>query len=71
MHNIFLLNSKIKESGLKKNYIASRLGLTSTGFKRKQDGLSDFKASEIKEISVVLKLTSEERDRIFFSEEAN
>lgn len=66
MHNITLLNSKIKSSGLKKNYIAAHLGLTVTGFKRKQDGLSEFKASEIKIISMILGLTSEERDEIFF-----
>lgn len=59
----------IEESGLKKCFIASKLGLTVYGLQKKVENRSQFKAEEIKILCDVLKITSlRERERIFFAE---
>ena len=62
------LNDKVKNSGLKKNYIAKKLGLTPYGLAKKLSGETEFKASEMAGISDVLKLTGEMREEIFFAQ---
>lgn len=64
------LKKIIKESGLKQDHIASKIGLTSYGFARKRDNLSDFTASEIDALCDVLKIDKlEDRFAIFFAKE--
>lgn len=64
------LKKIIKESGLKQDYIASKIGLSSYGFARKRDNLSDFTASEIDSLCDILKIDSvEDRFSIFFAKE--
>ncbi len=62
------LNNKIENSGLKKNYIAKKLGLSPYGLAKKLNGETEFKASEMARISDVLKLTGEMREEIFFAQ---
>lgn len=66
------LKKIVKESGLKQDYIASKIGLTSYGFARKRDNLSDFTASEIDALCDILKIDSvEDRFAIFFAKEVD
>lgn len=68
MINYKKLNDKVKNSGLKKSYIAQKLGLTPYGLAKKLNGATEFKASEIANISDVLNLTGEMREEIFFAQ---
>lgn len=61
------LRKLIKERGLKYGYIASEMGLSTYGLQRKVDGITDFKAKEIVELTSLLRLTKAQRDSIFLS----
>lgn len=68
MTNTEKLKSYIEASGLKQEYIAKALGLSSYGFARKRDNLSEFTASEIETLCNLLHITSlKERFSIFFA----
>ena len=61
------LQEYINNSGLKQNFIASKLGLSSYGFARKRDNISEFLPSEIDILCNLLGIDSvEERFAIFF-----
>ena len=62
-----LLKSKIKEKGLKFEFIAGQLNLSKQGFSSKINGANEFKWSEIRKIATILELTPSEREKIFFS----
>ena len=66
MTNTRLLEQKIKDSGLKLTYIADRLGVVWITLRRKLDGESEFKQSEIVVLKDLLHLTDEEVKTIFF-----
>lgn len=67
MTNTQLLKDAIKQSGYKKKYIAQELGLKSyQGFKNKLDGRTEFLTSEVKKLSVLLKLDTKQMGQIFF-----
>lgn len=62
------LNEYIERSGLKQKFIAESLGLTSYGFARKRDNLSEFLPSEIDTLCRILSInTLSERFAIFFA----
>lgn len=58
MVNTELLETKIKESGLSKKYIANKLGITTQAFWTKRIGENEFTASEIRVLCDLLKITS-------------
>jgi len=59
----------IEESGLKKGFIAAKLGLTTYGFQKKVENKTQFKAEEIKKLCEILGITSlRKREEIFFVE---
>jgi hypothetical protein len=62
-----LLRNCIEESGLKYNYIAKKLSLSSYGLKLKIENDNEFKASEIMKICEILNLDMKTRDNIFFA----
>jgi hypothetical protein len=66
MTNSEELKKRIRDSGLKINYVAERLGLTYQGLKNKLDNESEFKASEILELQKILGLADDDARRIFF-----
>lgn len=66
MTNTELLRQKIDESGYKLTYIAEQCGLTYQGFMNKVNNKSDFTAPEIGILRILLKLSPEEVERIFF-----
>ena len=66
MTNTEMLNKKIDESGLKKGYLADKLKLSRFGLFKKINNESEFRTSEIVALCRELKLTTKERDQIFF-----
>lgn len=67
MVNKSLLRNKIRESGLKINYIAQSSGILRETLYNKLNGKSEFTASEIVSLTKILSLTKQERDEIFLS----
>lgn len=61
-----LLRDKIEESGYKLRFIATKLGITYQGLLKKMSNETEFKASEIQALYVLLNLNEEEREAIFF-----
>ena len=62
------LQKRIDDSGLKQEFIARQLGLSSYGFAKKRDNESEFKPSEIEKLCAILHIdTMEERFAIFFA----
>lgn len=64
-----LLEQKIKDSGLKLLYIADKLGIVWITLRRKLDGESEFKQSEIAILQDLLQLTDEDTKAIFLAPE--
>lgn len=61
------LNRAIDESGLKRNAIAERLGISDQTFIAKTKGKSELRLSEVETLCDVLRLSSTQRQTIFFS----
>ena len=71
MKGMELLRKKIDQSGFKLTYVAERCGLTYQGFKKKLDGDTEFKASEIAVLKDMLNLTDAEVQAIFFGDDVD
>lgn len=72
MTNTKELQKAIEESGLRKGFIAEKLGITTYGLQKKVENRSQFKAGEIKILCDVLNITSLERKEfIFFGEDVD
>ena len=68
MTNTKELERIIKDSGLKKSYIAKAIGLSRQGLKNKIENRSPFTSTEISGLCGLLKITSlKEKERIFFA----
>ena len=67
MTNTELLRRKIDEAGYKLQFVAEQCGLTYQGFMNKVNNKSDFTAPEINALRLLLKLSPEEVERIFFT----
>lgn len=61
------LNDIIQSSGLKKSYLAEACGITVQALGNKINNKNYFNAMEIRILCDELKLTSRQRDRIFFA----
>ena len=68
MKGLELLQKKIDQSGLKLTYVAERLGISYQGLKKKLDGDTEFKASEIAILKDVLNLSDADVQDIFFAD---
>ncbi len=66
MTNVKLLEQKIKESGLKKAYIADKIGVSSTTFSALMSNRAEFKASQIRAICNVLDIQDNAEIRAIF-----
>lgn len=66
MTNTRLLNAHITMSGLKREEIANKLGLSLYSLQKKINNKVEFKASEIYNLSAILGI--ENKDSIFFVE---
>lgn len=67
MTNTSLLKEYIDNSGYKRSYIASKLGITAYSLAMKINNESEFKASEMTAISELLNIDTTARDAIFFA----
>ena len=61
------LKDLVKSSGLKKTFIAEKLGLSYQGYLKKENGDSDFMATEISILKDLLRLSNKEVSEIFLS----
>lgn len=68
MTNTELLNQKIELSGYKRSFIAKQLGLSAYGLAKKIQNETEFKASEINALCILLNIVCpEEKEAIFFA----
>lgn len=67
MADVVLLKNIISEKGCSINYIARQIGKSAQAIYNKLDGKTEFTVSEVNVLVDVLRLTSEERDKIFYS----
>jgi len=67
MTNTKMLEAAIALSGLPKNIIAEKIGISRSAFFKKMRNESEFKATEIVKLQELLALTTEERNHIFFA----
>ena len=70
MPHLKLLELIISDSGMTMVSLAEKSGILRETLYNKMRGISEFKASEIAALTRVLKLTSEQRDAIFFAEKS-
>lgn len=62
-----LLESIMKQSGATVSTLAKSAGITRETYYNRKKGIGEFTASEIIAITNVLRLTTEEREKIFFT----
>ena len=67
MTNSKLLREYINRSGLKRTYVAKKLGLSYQGYLNKESGKSEFTQSEIQDLCDLLSITALDKERIFFA----
>lgn len=65
MFNSLMLEIAITRSQISKRDLAKKLGISEQGLYNKLNGISEFKASEIRALSDELSLSSQEREEIF------
>ena len=65
MTDVKRLSDTIKSSGLKKVFIAEKLGLSYQGYLYKENGKSDFTQSQIAILKDLLGLTNKDVSEIF------
>lgn len=69
MVDVFKLEQRIKNEGLKYGHLAQQLGVSSNTFTKKMKGMVDFKAPELKILRDVLHMSSDDVDSIFFADD--
>ena len=69
--NLKYLNNKIDEINIPITTIAEKMGLSRQSLYLKLNGLREFKASEMIKICDILRLTSEEKNFIFFADKVD
>ena len=68
MTNTLEFELAIKRAGLTKLEVARKLGISNMGLYKKINNITEFKASEIAKMYVILKIKSlEEQQKIFFA----
>ena len=69
MTNKELLEQAIREKGLKKSFLAEKIGLTPAGFYNCLNNKAEFKASQINTLCELLGITDlVEKEAIFFAD---
>ena len=67
MADMAALREKLDESGMKRVFVAEKLGISDQTLRVKLQGAYEFKASEIKALTDLLRLTNAEQEQIFFA----
>lgn len=68
MVNTQLLDEKIDSSGLRVGFIVDTLGLSRNGFDKKRKGKLAFRVAEIYVLCDILKISEDDKKRIFFAD---
>ena len=68
MTNTLLLEDRIKQSGYKKSFIASKVGISAYALSLKVNNKKEFKASEINGLCEILGINTKDRMAIFFAQ---
>lgn len=68
MTNTAMLKDVISNMGIPITTLAKKCGLSTQSFYHKLEGKTEFKQSEIAAIKDALRLTTDERDAIFFAQ---
>lgn len=63
-----MLKNYIRKSGYRIYFIAEKLGITYQGLMNKIDNKTEFKQTEIVELTKLLNIDTESRELIFFSQ---
>lgn len=66
MTNVKMLEEKIKASGLKKAYIADKMGVSASTFSALMNNRAEFKASQIRVICNILDIQDNAEIRAIF-----
>lgn len=66
MTNSKLLKETIRQSGLKKSYIANALGMSRPTFRAYLDGKMEFRVNQMNTLCALLSIEPELREAIFF-----
>ena len=70
MTNVELFESKVKESGKKKGYLAEKCGLSRAGFRNCETNKAEWTSSQISILCEELNITSlREKEAIFFAKQ--
>lgn len=67
MTNSLMFEMAILKAQITKSDIADALGISRVSLTRKINNVTEFKASEISLLKNILKLSDQERDKIFFA----
>ena len=67
MADVARLQEVIKDAGIKKSFIAQKMGITYQGYMKKESGKSEFLAGEIAVLKDILRLSNKEVVDIFLS----
>lgn len=67
MTNTTRLKEVVKESGLKKVFIADKLGISYQSYQKKESGKTEFLATEVSIMKTLLHLSSKDVTEIFLS----
>ena len=67
MTNSLMFEMAILKAHVTKSDIADALGISRVSLTRKINNVTEFKASEISLLKNILKLSDQERDKIFFA----
>lgn len=68
MTNTILLNYAIARTGMGRQGLADKMGLSLTSVQKKINNEVEFRQSEIQKACVALELTNEEKESIFFAQ---
>ena len=68
MTNTNALRKAIEASGLKYKFVAKHLELSTYGLTKKINNTTEFKASEIDKLTLLLSLSDQQRNDIFFAQ---
>lgn len=71
MINLKALDDAIAASGLKRQFIADKIGITRYSLLNKLKGKTEFTASEMHTLRVVLRMNLRDFNRIFFASDVN
>ena len=67
MTDVARLKEEVEKSGLKKVFIADKLGITYQGYLKKETGKTEFKAKEVSIMQTLVGLSTKEVKEIFMS----